>query len=369
MNDLEKSRGEIDAIDREMAALFEKRMAVCGDIAEYKKSHGLPIVDKTREADIIARHAEQISSPVHREYYTQFLRSIMRVSCDYQARLLNGMRVAYTGAEGAFGHIAAKKLFPQAALTAFGDFAGAYHAVENGEFDCAVLPIENSYAGDIGIVMDLMFSGSLYVNQVIELDVTHSLLAKEGVPMERIKTVVSHPQALEQCEEYIRAHGFETMEYSNTALAAKFVREQSDESIAAIASEETAGIFGLHVLERGINTARSNTTRFAVFSRAQNLPSRGTATGREHFILVFTTKNEAGALAQALNIIGAHDFNMRNLRSRPMKELLWSYYFFVEAEGNISTRNGQDMLTELSAVCARVKLVGTYDGQIGETNK
>jgi len=172
--------------------------------------------------------------------------------------------------------------------------------------------------------------------------------------------VVSHAQALEQCADYIRANGWETLSYSNTAMAAKYVAEQEDESIAAIASEETAEVFGLEVLMRNIHTARNNTTRFAVLSRTQNLPASTDRTGREHFMLMFTTKNEAGALVQPLNILGAHNFNMRNLRSRPMKELIWNYYFFVEAEGNISTQNGQDMLRELSAVCAQIKLVGTY---------
>ena len=109
-----------------------------------------------------------------------------------------------------------------------------------------------------------------------------------------------------------------------------------------------------------MNASQVNTTRFAVFTRAPHLPDPKNNDGSDHFILVFTTRNEAGALALPLNIIGAHDFNMRNLRSRPMKDLNWSYYFFVEAEGNINTQSGQNMLSELSAVCAKLKLVGTY---------
>ncbi len=364
MNELEKNRAEIDAIDTEMAALFEKRMQACANIAAYKKEHALPILDKTREAGILAKHTSLISNSVHQEYYMEFMKDILKISCAYQSRIMNGIKVAYSGSEGAFGYIAAQKLFPKAEMQAYSDFAGAYRAVENGEYDCAVLPIENSYAGDVGMVMDLMFSGSLYVNQVIELNVEHNLLAKEGATIEQIKTVVSHPQALEQCESYIKEHGLQTIAYSNTALAAKYVKEQCDQTVAAIASEETAQVLGLHILEKGINSARSNTTRFAVFSRAQNIPSPTSKNENEHFILMFTTRNEAGALAQTLNIIGAHNFNMRNLKSRPMKELLWNYYFFVEAEGNIGTQNGQDMLRELSAVCARLKLAGTYN----ETN-
>lgn len=361
MNELEKSRNEIDAIDREMAELFEKRMKAASDVAEYKKANALPIYDEAREKAVIAKRSELIKEQVCREYYTVFMKHLMGLSRSYQSRLLEGMKVAYQGTEGAFGNIAAKKLFPDAMLTSFSDFAGAYQAVENGEYDCAVLPIENSYAGDVGNVMDLMFSGSLYVNNVIELAVTHNLIAKKGAELSKIKTVVSHPQALQQCDDFIKKHGMKTVEYSNTALAAKYVAEQDDDTVAAIASDETADIMGLEILASGINSAKSNTTRFAVFTRSQNIQTSETPSDNEHFILVFTTKNEAGALAQALNIIGSHNFNMRNLRSRPMKELMWSYYFFVEAEGRIGTQDGKNMLRELSAVCARLKLVGTYN--------
>lgn len=361
MSLLEEKRKEINQIDAEMAELFERRMKACYGVAEYKREHGLPVLDAAREAEVIAKGAERIEDAALREYYISFLKDVMKTSRAYQTRLLEGMRVVYSGVEGAFGHIAAKKAFPEAKhIEASSDFAEAYHGVEDGKYDCAVLPIENSYAGDVGDVMDLMFSGSLYVNQVIELEVNHNLLAKPGVSLDKIRCVVSHPQALEQCADYIKAHGWQTISYSNTALAAKYVAEQEDETVAAIASEETAEAFGLELIARRIHTARNNTTRFAVLSRTQNLPAPTERTGREHFMLMFTTKNEAGALVQPLNILGAHGFNMRNLRSRPMKELIWSYYFFVEAEGNISTQNGQDMLKELSAVCAQIKLVGTY---------
>ena len=361
MNELEKSRVEIDAIDTEMAALFEKRMNVCKGIAEFKKQHGLPVVDRSREGAILAKNAAYVNDETYREYYMQFMKDVMKISCSYQSRLIDGMKVAYSGTEGSFGHIAAKKQFPEATLTSFPDFESAYNAVETGEYDCAVLPLENSYAGDVGVVMDLMFSGNLYVNHVIELDVVHNLLALPGTTLSDIKTVVSHPQALEQCEDYIKKNGFESLSYSNTAFAAQYVKEQNDKSIAAIASDETSDVFGLEILERGVNASRSNTTRFAVFSRSQHIPAADSKSENEHFILHFTAKNEAGSLAQTLNIIGAHNFNMRNLKSRPMKELLWNYYFFVEADGNIGSADGQDMLRELGAVCARLKLAGTYN--------
>lgn len=361
MNELEKNRQVIDEIDSEISKLFEQRMQAVGEIAEYKKRHGLPVFDKSREDALIKNNSQRISNSTLCEYYVKFIKDLIETSKKYQYRIINGAKIAYCGEEGAFAHLAGLKAYPSAEFIAYGDFGSVYKAVENGDCDIAVLPIENSYAGDVGAVMDLMFSGSLFVNSVIEMEISHNLLIKEDASIDDVKYVVSHPQALEQCEDFITARGFEKISYSNTALASKYVAEQCDKTYGAIGSIETAKKYGLKVAQSGINSSKINTTRFALLSRCKHTPLEEERNGNEHFIMVFTTQNEAGALANALNIIGAHNFNMRTLRSRPMKELLWNYYFYVEAEGNISTENGREMLQELSAVCARVKLIGTYN--------
>ncbi len=358
MDKLENARNTINKIDAQMAKLFQERMQAAKDVAEYKKEHGLKIYDKTREDEVIKRNSELIENEEIREYYVNFLKNNMATSRLYQDRLISGMKVAYCGTEGAFAHIATGKLFPTARKIATKDFEGAYRAVENGECDAAVLPLENSYNGEVGQVTDLMFQGSLFVSHVIELAVSQDLLVVPGGDIKSIKEVVSHPQALGQCADYLREKGFEQREYTNTALAAKYVAEKGDKTVAAIASAEAAEIFGLEVLERNINASRSNTTRFAVFTRAEH-KHKSDEMG-VHTILVFTVRNEAGALAKAIEIIGKHKFNMRCLRSRPMKELLWQYYFYVEAEGNIHTPDGEAMLGELSNYCDRLKSVGTY---------
>lgn len=360
MNKLEEARKIINEVDAEMARLFEKRMQASELVAEYKKENALSILDTARENQVISKNSEMIEDNVIKEYYVEFLKNTMALSRAYQSRLNNGMKIAYCGVPGAYAYIAAKKMFPNAIYVPYTEFNLAYEAVEKGECDSAVLPIENSYAGDVGTVMDLIFSGTLYVNQVIDLPIKHDLMACEGATLDTIKTVVSHSQALSQCAEYIQKRGYESKPYANTALAAEYVKELNDPKYAAIASSETAEIFGLKVLESGINTSRTNTTRFAAFSRVQNKIDVSNKKTNEHFILVFTVKNEAGALAKTLDIIGAHGFNMRNLRSRPMKDLLWNYYFYIEGEGNINTVNGKEMLRALGATCARLKLAGTY---------
>ncbi len=361
MNELEICRREITEIDAEMARLFEARMGVAARIAEYKKVHGISIKDEEREEALINKNRSLIKGHEVEEYYVRFIRNIIDLSCDYQNRLTSGMRVSYSGTAGAFAHIAAKRMFPTAELVAYPDFESAFHAAEKGECDCAVLPLENSYAGEVGAVMDLIFSGGMFVNQVSDVYVAHNLMACKGTELSKIKKVVSHSQALSQCSAYLQKLGVEVVNYSNTALAAKYVKELNDPTVAAIASDETAETFGLEILERDISDSKNNTTRFAAFSRAQGRPAAGSVKREdENFILVFTMQNEAGSLAKALNIIGSHGFNMRSLRSRPMKNLQWNYFFYIEAEGNIHTEDGNDMLRELSAVCAKLKLAGSY---------
>ncbi|MDD5923923.1 MAG: prephenate dehydratase domain-containing protein [Clostridia bacterium] len=360
MDELKKARVEIENIDTEMAKLFEKRMSLSETIAAYKKEHALPVKDQQRESEIINKYKSNIHSTQIMSYYTQFLKNIISLSCQYQSMLMSGQRVAYCGVEGAFAYIATKRMFPDASLVAYPSFSDVYASVERGECDCAVLPLENSYAGEVGTVMDLIFSGDLYVNRVIDVPIRHNLIANKDSDISQIKTVISHTQALHQCKKYIDDHNFDTMSYSNTAVAAKYVKETNDPSLAAIASEETAEFFDLKIIDSAINDVTNNTTRFAAFSRVQSKPSALGVRENESFIIVFTVENKAGSLAQTLNIVGAHGFNMRSLRSRPMKNLQWSYFFYLEAEGNINNQNGQDMLRELSAICARLKVIGTF---------
>lgn len=356
--ELEEIRQEIQSTDRELAVLFEKRMHLAEGVIRSKMEKGLPVLDAEREAKLVENNVQFIQDPILKEYYVLFLKNLMDLSKYYQRRLMKKMRVAYSGLPGAFAQIAVSRLFPDADALPFPDFESAYKACETGEADVTVLPVENSYSGEVGKVMDLAFNGSLHINMMLELSVTQNLLGLPGARKEDIRTVVSHPQALAQCAAYLHEKQYEQVEYENTALAAKFVADQADKSMAAIGSIETASLYGLEVLDANINNAATNTTRFAVFSRVMNAPTQGT-TG-EFFILVFTVKNEAGALAKVLNIIGAHGFNMTNLRSRPMKEPLWNHYFFAELEGNANSSDGRDLLTELNSVCDRLKLVGTY---------
>ena len=360
MTELDIARKKINEIDREMARLFEKRMDAVKEVAAYKQRTGMQVTDAAREKEVIAKNSRFLENSQYSAYFVNFLRSNMEISKKFQRRLLEGMKVAYSGVEGAFANIAVEKIFPDATAVAYGDFKSAYDAVVDGECDCVVLPIENSYNGDVGQVMDLAFFGSLYINGIYDISVVQNLLAVEGATIEDIKEVVSHPQALGQCADYIRRHGFKKTSAVNTAVAAKMVAEMGRRDVAAIASDEAASKYGLKKLEAHINESNVNTTRFAVFSRvAKNSGPRD-----NHFILLFTTTHEAGSLGRAISVIGKHGFNLRALKSRPTKDLIWSYYFFAEGEGNIFSDKGETMLEALHSCCSDIKVVGSFEREI-----
>lgn len=358
MKSIDESRKQIEIIDKQMAELFEKRMECSKAVAEYKMEKGLPVLDKAREAMLIEKNLGYIANPEMQRYYRDFFEGMLNVSKDYQHRLMSNLKIAYSGIEGSFAAISASRIFPDAQRVPYKNFKKCYEAVENGECDFAVMPIENSYAGEVGQVNDLMFEGSLYINGIYELGVNQCILGLPGAKLEEITTVISHPQALEQCNEFIYDHKLKSIPYENTARAAKEVADREDVTVAAIASEETAALYGLEIIEKNINKSASNTTRFAVLSKIKDLNKDNV--DYSSAVLMFTAKDEAGTLARALSIIGAYGYNMTVLRSRPLRNKNWQYYFYIELEGKLSTANGLKMLSELQKSCEILKVMGTF---------
>ena len=186
MNDLEQARAKISQIDKEMAALFEQRMNAAETIGLYKKEKALAIKDAEREAQLIDQNVKLIASDAVRPYYIRFLENMFSLSSDYQRGIIGGMKIAFSGTRGAFADAAAGRMFPGAENVAYANFEEACRAVENGDCDAAVLPIENSYEGEVGAVLDLLFTGHLYINRVFSLPVRHCLLAKKGATLDGI---------------------------------------------------------------------------------------------------------------------------------------------------------------------------------------
>ena len=262
------------------------------------------------------------------------------------------IKIAYCGAKGSFSEQAALGVRDGATLCPCPSFAEAYDCTLRGETDYTLLPIENSYAGEVASTMDLIYHGSLAVSELYEMRVVQNLIGVKGARLSDIKTVISHPQALAQCAEYVAKHKLGEIVSENTAFAAKQVAEKGSKELAAIASKNCAALYGLEVLAEDIAERGDNTTRFALLSPLAPAKRKG-----ERLILLFTVNDRSGALLEALKIIAAYGFNMKSLHSRPLKDKPWQYYFYVEAEG---AGEEKELLSDLARCCTNAKIAGRY---------
>lgn len=261
--------------------------------------------------------------------------------------------VGYQGTKGAFSHIASTKIFPEENLLSYPAFEDVFLAVDKGEIPYGVIPFENSYTGEVGEVLDLLLKYDCHISGIYDLKIDQNLLGLKNAGLNDIQLVYSHQQALSQCQTYLREKKLETVPYANTALAAKYVSEAGDIHKAAIASKETAELYGLKILVPNINTSRENTTRFIILTK--NLVQAG-----NRFNLLFTVDHNAGQLAHVIQIIAEHGFNMESIKSRSLHSLPWQYYFYVEIVGELSEPKTQQMIEEMRSSCKELKVLGSY---------
>ena len=354
MDLLQQARAEIDTVDAEMAALFERRMRAVADVVRYKAETGKPVFDAAREAAVLDKNTARITDEALRPYYRAFLSDAMSISRAYQRARLGRDTAAYQGVPGAWSHIALRRLFPFARETACTTWGEVFDAVQNGDAQFGVLPFENSNAGDVSTVLDLLYTHpDIIIARMCDLPIRQDLLGVPGATLETVRTVISHPQALAQSSVFVQQHGFKTSTWGNTADAARHVAELNDPSVAAIASAETAALYGLEVLVPRINTDGDNTTRFIVISREK--PTAG-----NRFSLLFTVDNKPGKLAEVIQVIGASGFNMESIKSRPMPHVPFEYYFYVELVGDPTADETGALLQQLDRTCRTVRLLGVY---------
>jgi chorismate mutase/prephenate dehydratase len=314
----------------------------------------LPIYDAAREATVLEKAAARIQNEALRPYYADHVRHMMDVAKQYEALVIGQNRAAYQGVEGAFSHIALKALFPHAEAIKYPTWEDVFNAVENGDVAHGVVPFENSHAGDVSAVLDLCYNHpDLWVVNVYDLPISQNLLALPGVQLHELQDVYSHQQAISQSETFLKGFHLPAHAMANTAMAAKYVAETGDRTKAAIASRETAELYGLEVLVPEINTDGDNTTRFIVISRQK--PTAG-----NRFSLLFTVDNKPGKLAEVIQKIGASGFNMESIKSRPMPHVPFEYYFYVELVGDPAKAETAALLQELDHTCRTVRMLGVY---------
>lgn len=374
--DLLEIRKKLDQIDKELVRLFEQRMDLCRQVAEYKIETGKPVYDEERESQKIKSVRELAESEENKQGAEEMFRQLMTVSRRLQYRLLaengqdmllhfkavdslpkTGVRVVYQGIEGAYSH--------GAALQYFGDNVDAYHVktweaameeVEKGRADYGVLPIENSSAGVVEDNYDLLMEYHNYIVAETFLPVKHALLGLPDASLEEIKTVFSHPQGLMQCSEYLDSHpDWKKISVENTAVAAKKVIEEGDKTQAAVASEIAGRLYGLKVLQSSVNYNKENTTRFIIVSRQPIYKKTA-----DKVSICFELPHKSGSLYNILSNFIYNNVNMVMIESRPVKDKNWEYRFFVDVEGNLGDSAVNNALKGIEEEAVNMRILGNY---------
>lgn len=373
--DLMKLREELDDIDGRIVELYEQRMDVCRQVAEFKIETGKKVLDRRREGEKL----EKVRSLTHNAFnetgIAELFEQIMSMSRKLQYQLLTergsqgklpfigverleteNARVVFQGAEGAYSQAAMLRYFGETVNSFHVDtFRDAMGAIEEGSADFAVLPIENSTAGIVNEIYDLLVEYENYIvgEQIIPIE--HCLLGVPGAVLSDIRTVYSHPQSLMQCAKYLQARDWRQISMQNNAFAAEKVARERDKSQAAIAGEHAGRVYGLEALEKGINHSDSNSTRFIIVSN-QKIFRRDAG----KVSICFEVPHESGSLYHMLSHFIYNHLNMTKIESRPIEGRNWEYRFFVDFEGNLADSSVKNALRGLREEAANMKILGNY---------
>ena len=359
--DINELRNEINSIDREFVELFIKRMGVSLSVAEYKKKTGMPVLDRARERELLNRYSTVLN--LSRSYQHSFLdntsvltEKILSASANTADVFPTEAVVACQGVEGAYSSLACEKLFRYPDIMFFDRFDGVFSAVQNGLCRYGILPIENSTAGSVNKVYDLMSKNKFYIVRSIRLKVDHSLLAKKGTSLTDVKEIFSHEQAINQCSEFLNSlSGVKVTVCANTAMAAKMVAESNRRDVAAISSANCAGLYGLCQLSSDIQDTGNNYTRFICICKDLEVYP-----GADKTSLMMTLPHEPGALYNILARFFAYDINLLKLESRPLKDRDFEFMFYFDIESPVHSDGFSRVITELSESIDDFTYLGSY---------
>ncbi len=371
---LQELRDQLDLVDKGIVELYEKRMDLCAQVAENKKGTGKAVYDKEREEAKLNTVAGLTHNEFNKKGIRELFEQLMSVSRKLQYSMLDteavdgltlqrvedfktpGTRVVFQGAEGAYSQMAMVEYFG-ADIENFHveSFRDAMEAIKQGKADFAVLPIENSTAGTVNEIFDLLQEYDNYIvgEQVIRIE--HCLLGVPGAKLQDITTVYSHPQSLMQSAAFLGQQDWQLIPMLNNAFAAEKVAKTGDAKLAAIASAYAGEIYGLEVLKRGVNQCNTNATKFIIVTN-QKICKRGA----DKISICFELPHESGSLYHVLSHFIYNDLNMTNIQSRPMAEKDWEYRFFVEFQGNLKDSAVQNALRGIKEETGNMKVLGNY---------
>lgn len=377
MQDLSVTRKQIDAIDTEIVNLFVRRMACADEVAAYKAEHHLPVLDRSRERELLAKRASMV--PEDLKGYTQVLfQLLMEASRNRQSEALgaNGESVeriaaalesspelfpseayvACQGVEGAYQQIATDRIFKHANISYFDTFDGVFRAVEEGFCSYGVVPLENSTAGSVTQVFDLMMKHKFHIVRTCRLKIDHNLLAKPGSGLESIRHIYSHEQAINQCGDFLGSlKGVAVHSCENTAVAAQMVAESDGADVAAIASRSSAEIYGLDALAKNVQDQGNNYTRFAVIAKDLVIYP-----GADRSSLMIVVNHEPGALYKVLAKFYDLDINIIKLESRPIPDRDFEFMFYFDVQCPAAAPEFLTLMRSLEDACEEYRYLGSY---------
>lgn len=373
--DLGELRAGLDEIDAQIVELYERRMDICAQVGEYKIGAGRKVFDRVREQEKLGKVKALTHSEFNSRGVEELFEQIMSMSRKLQYRIMSERgiqgklpfigvekletekaRVVFQGAEGAYSQAAMLQYFGDQVESFHVDtFRDAMSAIDEGSADFAVLPIENSTAGIVSEIYDLLVEFENYIvgEQIIRIE--HCLLGVPGTELSDIRTVYSHPQSLMQSARYLADHPWQQISMQNNAFAARKVAEEGDKSQAAVASELAGKIYGLEVLQKGVNQSGTNSTRFIIVTNQKIF-----RTDAKKISICFEVPHESGSLYHMLSHFIYNDLNMTKIESRPIEGRNWEYRFFVDFEGNLSDSSVKNALRGLRDEARNMKILGNY---------
>lgn len=376
--ELSDVRARIDAVDAEILRLFNERLDLAADVIAAKKQMDKAVFDPGRERDKLSGIARSVARARQHQAIALFslLMSMNKAEqqriagCAAPDALSNRIRcalkpvdaefpvtatVACQGVEGAYSQIAATKLFQVPKITYFNTFDGVFRAVRDGFCEYGVLPIENSTAGSVNAVYDLLGQYRFTIVRSLRLKIDHNLLARPGTRIEDVKRVYSHEQALAQCEGYLERHGFAPLVCENTALAAERVARSDEGDVAALASRSCANLYGLSVLDADVQDSDNNYTRFVVVSGTPQI-----FPGANRTSLMLTISHEPGSLYRVLERFFALDINLIKLESRPIPGRDFEFNFYFDLDCPVGSSSFSALVDSLSDVARQCTYFGSY---------
>ncbi len=375
--DLNEIRKEINATDKEIVEQFIRRMNLAADVAEYKKQHNLPVLDAARERELLAKIADMAGEEFEK-YALILYHAMMDVSKSYQhtklspeSQIYNEIQtaidntdkifpkkaqVACQGVEGAYSQIAAERFFELPSINYYSSFNGVFSAIERGECRYGVLPIENSTAGSVKKVYELMIRHNFHIVRSLRLKIDHNLLVRRGVKLENIKEIVSHEQAINQCSAFLNSlEGVKITVCENTAMAARFVAQSGREDIAALSSRACAELYGLENIAPSVQDMGNNYTRFICISKQPEVYP-----GADKCSIMLVTPNRPGMLYNVLSCFNALGINMTKLESAPIPERDFESMFYFDFSVSVYSDDLKQLLCELEARSERFRFLGAY---------